>query len=298
MSRTFGCQKLCLVAHFDHDPGTAPRDVSKALDSLGLSFSAINTKGQKQTAFSTAALETAITRHATAKFGATTELLERPKLAVNGPGAFLRLDSSVRDDRVAAAENRFPPVLQIFWPLDATLPTRKTLDQFIKRLATAATVRVAAAGVVWAGIERPMMKSAKAVADEMLANLLARPHAHSNHRAKLDTTAATLEPGFWNYLGPRHLERLGKRDVDARRTTLGDGASFTLFDEAPLETTKEVFAAHAAYARSMGPLWPPVLVSEIMCGLSIPKTAGFGLKRWLARYDDDSIVPTSLRRAR
>lgn len=66
--------------------------------------------------------------------------------------------------------------------------------------------------------------------------------------------------------------------------------AFALFDDPPIAATREVVEAHASLARSLGALYPPVAVSEIANGLSVPKTAGFGLSKWLARYQNRALM--------
>jgi hypothetical protein len=291
----FGCDKVCLVLHLDANPGDSAEAMAAAIETLGLSLTAINAKGKKQVAFTRKALEGALAGHARARFGTTTELLERPAAKLHGPVSHVRIRTPVlADDGTRPREERFAPVVQVFWALGGkgSVPGRSDLDRFIAALSRAVPVRVGAAGLVWAGIERPMAKDARAVAGDMLAAMLARPHAHSNHRALLDTTRAALEPGFWNFLGPKHLARLGNPDAAAAFRThfAASGASFALFDEAPIEATREVVDAHAGLARFLGPLYPPAAVSEIVNGISIPKAAGFGLSRWLARYRDEDLL--------
>jgi hypothetical protein len=291
----FGSEKLCLVLHLASNPGDAPGQVAEALQTLGISFKAINSRGKKQLAFSPDALTDALAQHAKAKFGTTTELLEHPKAKHHGPTSFARVSTRILGKGSSQPDDeRFPPVIEVVWSLggDISVPGRKDLDRFLKLLARAVTVRVGAAGVAWGGIERPMMKDGPAVASEMLAAMLARPHAHSNHRALLDTTSAALEPGFWNFLGANHLERLGKSSpASAKRTDFGAaGASFALSEAAPLEATDKVLEAHTTFARSLGPLYPPRPISELSGSVSIPKSGGFSLSRWLARYSDEELL--------
>jgi hypothetical protein len=291
----FGCEKVCLVLHLSSNPGDAPGGVADALQTLGISFGVINSHGKKQSAFSPTALTEALTQHAKARFGTTTELLERPRAKLHGPTSFARVSTRILAKGSSRPEDeRFPAVIEVFWAAggDDPVPGRSELDHFLKRLTGAAAVRVGAAGLAWGGIERPRMKDGPAVAEEMLAAMLARPHAHSNHRALLDTTSAALEPGFWNFLGDDHLGRVGNRSpACATRTDFGlAGASFALFDSAPMEATRAVMEAHTEFARSLGPLYPPRPISELAGSLSIPKTARFSLSRWLARYSDDELL--------
>lgn len=291
----FGCEKIGLVLHLASNPGDAPEGVATAIDALGMSWVAINVKGKKQFRYSRKALEDAVGRHAHARSGTTTELRERPGGNFHGPTSYVRIETRVlADGSTQPAEQRFAPVITILWAFDqaTAAPGRKDFDRVLRMLTRCVSVRAGSAGLVWASIERPMMKHARAVADDMLAAMLARPHAHSNHRALLDTTSAALEPAFWMFLGPNHLERLGKREVAATfRTDFGSGgASFALFDEPPIEATRRVVEAHVSLARSLGPLYPPVAISEILNCVSVPMTAGFGLSRWLARYQDPELM--------
>jgi hypothetical protein len=291
----FGSEKLCLVLHLASNPGDAPGQVAEALQTLGISFKAINSRGKKQRVFSPDALTDALAQHAKAKFGTTTELLEHPKVKLHGPTSFARVSTRIlAKGSSRPGDERFPPVIEIFWSPggEVSVPGRKELDRFLKVLTGAVSVRVGAAGVAWGGIERPMMKDGPAVAAEMLAAMLARPHAHSNHRSLLDTTSAGLEPGFWNFFGADHLSRLDKSSLArAKRTDFGSaGASFALFEAAPLEATREVLEAHTTFARSLGPLYPPRPISELSGSLSIPKSAGFSLSRWLERYSDEELL--------
>lgn len=252
-------------------------------------------RAKKQSAFSPDALTEALAQHAKAKFGTTTELLEQPKVKLHGPTSFVRVSTRILAKGSSQPDDqRFPPVIEVFWSRggDVSVPGRNELDRFLRRLTGTVAVRVGAAGVAWGGIERPMMKDAPTVAGEMLAAMLARPHAHSNHRTLLDTTSAALEPGFWTFLGADHLGRLGKSALaGAKRTDFGAaGTSFALFEAAPLEATREVMEAHTTFARALGPLYPPRPISELSGSLSVPKSAGFALARWLARYSDDQLL--------
>lgn len=294
--RSFGCEKIAFVAHLEENPGVDARAFAEAIRRIGITFEAVGSKGAKQVAYSPGTLEDAIAKHARARYGTTTTLVEKARAKLHGPQSFVRIDSPILAKGSTRGEDpKYPAVLEVFWALgdDRTLPTRADLDALIERLERAVPVRVAAAGLVWAGIERPMMKDATAVADEMFAQMLRLPHAHWNHLAKLDTSAQALEPGFFTFLGAEHRKRLGAgsslRAFSPVPSSRG-GVSLAIADSPPLEPTREILDLHIALAKALGDLYPPLAISELACCVSLPKTARFKLSDWLGRYRSPSLL--------
>jgi hypothetical protein len=257
--------------------------------------------GKKQVAFSDAALEAALARHASALFGRETSLLEAPKRPLHGPVSWVRITTGADWGRAAgnSAQQReeFPCTLEVFWALSAerTHIAREAIDRFVALLDRAARVRVGAAGLTYAILERPMMKDAAAVNAAFGEALLARPHAHANHFAVLDTRTQCVEPAWWVYLGRRHLERLGAGATLADFAPHGfasGGVSISTADTSPIAAEEQAVRAQVALANALGPLYPPRVVADATHSPHTVLADGSELtiRHWMERYANPCFV--------
>ncbi len=281
---SLGALKIGFVAHLEGNPCEAPADFLAAVRATGLQFSAINPPRGKQRPWSAAALESTLALHVASRFGARTLLVDQARAKLHGGVSALRLTTPL------SSEAAYPSTVEVFWALGAgrAVPRRATFDAIVEHLARACPVRVATAGLVWFGIERPMLKDAPRVAEELLAHLRQYPHAHVSHRAKLDTTAHGLDPGCWSFLGSKHsrLQAEPGRLASFSPRSFAGGVSVALADEPPVASSPESLARHAALATALGPLYPAQPTSRLLGSVSIPGHAGFDLPQWLARYRD------------